>query len=157
MKFYGYADTNSWMKVMGFILALLSSTSAYAVDEINTTYFGNLAIKGYDPVAYFTENRPIEGDKKFEYKWKNATWRFSSEHNLSLFKTHPEQYEPQYGGYCAYAVAKDSTADIDPNQFTVHEGRLYLNYNKKVNIKWLADRNAFILEANRNWPKLLEK
>ena len=64
MKLFGYADTNSWMKVMGFMLALFSSTSAYAVDEINTTYFGNLAIKGYDPVAYFTENRPVEGDKK---------------------------------------------------------------------------------------------
>lgn len=115
------------------LIGLLFSLPALAVDEINTTLLGNVAIKGYDPVAYFTESRPIKGNADFEYSWKDANWRFSNAENLALFKENPEKYAPQYGGYCAYAVAKNTTANIDPTQFTIVDDKLYLNFNKSVN------------------------
>ncbi|MCF7981927.1 MAG: YHS domain-containing protein [Pseudomonadales bacterium] len=157
MKAKGYLQKTIWLKMLCLTTALIFSSSASAVEEINATFFGHLAISGYDPVAYFTEQRPVEGSKQFEFQWKGAKWRFSSKENLELFKSDPEHYAPQYGGYCAYAVATNTTADIDPTQFTLHEGKLYLNYNKKINKKWLANRDEYILEADKNWPNLLNK
>lgn len=137
--------------------SVLFSLPALAVDQINTTLFGNLAIEGYDPVAYFTESRPVKGSSDFQYEWKEANWRFSSAENLALFKAKPEQYAPQYGGYCAYAVAKNTTASIDPTQFTIVDDKLYLNYSKSVNNKWLANRDNFIVDADQNWPAILNR
>ncbi|MEO0368244.1 MAG: YHS domain-containing (seleno)protein [Pseudomonadota bacterium] len=134
---------------------LLVSFSAAALEPIYTSLFSNNAIRGYDTVAYFTQNQAVEGDKAFSYEYKGATWLFSSQENLDLFKAEPQKYEPQYGGYCAYAVSKNSTASIEPEQFTIHNGKLYLNYNKSVNEKWLADKDAFITAADENWPGLL--
>lgn len=131
--------------------------SAFALDPIFTPWNNNLAIRGYDPVAYFTVNKAVEGNKEFAWEWQGATWRFSSQANLNLFKSAPEDYAPQYGGYCAYAVAKNSTASIQPEQFAIVDGKLYLNYNKSVQEKWLADQAAFIEKANKNWPGLLNK
>lgn len=137
------------------LASLLLSLPALAVDAINTTRFGNVAIEGYDPVAYFTQSRPVKGDSDFEYEWKDAKWRFSSAENLALFTANPEKYAPQYGGYCAYAVAKNTTASIDPTQFTVVDDKLYLNFNKGVQQKWLANRDGFIVDADQNWPEIL--
>ena len=86
-----------------------------------------------------------------------ANWRFSSAENLALFKANPEKYAPQYGGYCAYAISQDSVADIEPELFTLHQGKLYLNYNRSINKKWLQDRDQYIIDADRYWPLLLEK
>lgn len=157
MKIRNNNSVRGWFSRVVLAAALLFTLPAYALDAINTTYFGNLAVQGYDTVAYFTENRPVEGKKSFEYEWMGANWRFSSAENLNLFKENPEQYAPAYGGYCAFAVSQDTTASIEPEQFTIHEGKLYLNYNKAVNTKWLADRDAFIVDADRNWPELLKK
>ncbi|GAB1623959.1 YHS domain-containing (seleno)protein [Agarivorans albus] len=138
------------------ILALLFvSGYSFAADPIYTSWFNNLAIKGYDSVAYFTENKPVEGKESFEYEWQGATWRFSSAENLAMFKAEPEKYAPQYGGYCAYAVAKGKTASIEPEQFTVLDGKLYLNYNASVQQKWTANRDDFIVSADKNWPAVL--
>ena len=139
-----------------FLWLLASGSTAYALDEINTTFFGNLAIEGYDAVAYFTENRAIEGDAEFELKWKGANWRFVSAANLSAFRESPEVYAPQYGGYCAWAVSQNDTASIDPSQFTVYNGKLYLNYNEKINARWKSNKDAFIVDADRYWPQLLQ-
>ena len=150
----------STVQKLKYLLAVLTislSLPAFALDAINTTRFGNVAIEGYDPVAYFTENKPVKGNKKHEYKWMDAKWRFSSQENLDKFRENPEQYAPQYGGYCAYAVSKNGTASIDPDQFTVLNGKLYLNYNEKVNTLWNADRDNYIQAADKNWPELLKK
>lgn len=152
-----YKVLNGFLKRLLITFSLLFSLPALAIDEINTTLFGNLAIEGYDPVAYFTESRPVKGSSDFQYEWKEAKWRFSSAENLALFKANPEQYAPQYGGYCAYAVAKNTTASIDPTQFTIVDDKLYLNYNKSVNTKWLANRDNFIVKADENWPTLLNR
>ena len=140
--------------VMVFLFLAVSSP-ALAVDEINTTFFGNLAIEGYDAGAYFTERRAIKGSREFEMSWKGANWRFSSAANLSAFRGDPERYAPQYGGYCAWAVSQNDTAGIDPTQFTVHNGKLYLNYNEEISARWRANKNDFIIEADRYWPQLI--
>ncbi len=142
-------------KLFTAFLFLAASSHAMAVDEINTTFFGNLAIEGFDAVAYFTEQRAVEGSKEFEMSWMGANWRFSSAANLGAFRDNPERYAPQYGGYCAWAVSQNDTAGIDPTQFTVYNGKLYLNYNKKIGTRWQADKDGFIIDADRYWPQLL--
>lgn len=138
------------------LIVTLASTAALAVDPIYTSLFSNEAIKGYDTVAYFTENKAVEGESKFSTEYKGATWLFSSQENLELFRNSPETYAPQYGGYCAYAVSQGSTASIKPELFTIHEGKLYLNYNKSINDKWTKNKKFFINDADKNWPNLVD-
>lgn len=121
---------------------------------VNTGWFSNVAIKGYDPVAYFTESRAVKGNKAHSVNWRGARWLFSSADNKQSFAANPEQYAPQYGGFCAWAVARGDRAGIDPQQFTVHEGRLYLNYNADIQQQWTADKAALIKAADQQWPQM---
>ena len=134
---------------------MLVTGKAFALDPIYTGFFSNEAIKGYDTVAYFTEGKPVKGKSEFSIKYKGAAWLFASDENLTLFKADPDKYTPQYGGYCAYAVAQGQTASIKPHLFTIYEGKLYLNYNESINDKWSAQKDSFIEEADKNWPTLL--
>jgi len=139
-----------------FISAMsLFASSAYAESEIYTKYFSDLAVSGYDTVAYFTENKPVKGDSDYSFEYKEATWQFSSKANLALFKANPEKYAPQYGGYCAWAAADGRTASGDPLQWTIIDEKLYLNYNAAVQEEWLKDTATFIKEADSKWPALL--
>jgi len=117
----------------------------------------NLKLKGYDPVAYFTAGKPVKGDAKFEHQFMGATWRFSSQANLELFKKEPEKYVPQYGSYCAYAVSQGYTAPVDPQAFDIVNGKLYLNYSKAVQKKWRENRDNYIAAADKNWPAIKAK
>ena len=144
------------MKKIAVFFSVLVSSFLYASDSVNTTWRGNLAIKGYDAVAYFLENAAVKGDKAHQTEWEGANWRFSSAENLALFEADPASYAPQYGGYCAWAVANGKTANIDPEQFAVVNGKLYLNYNKKIQKAWLADQAALIQSADRIWPTLID-
>lgn len=147
----------SWLIYLLPLFSLyLVSPFAAAVDPIYTPLFSNVAVKGYDTVAYFSENKAVKGNKKIAYEWRETTWLFSSEGNRQSFISAPEQFAPQYGGYCAFAVAQDKTASIDPTLFTIANGKLYLNYNKSINKKWLENKDAFIVEADKNWPGLLD-
>ncbi len=138
-----------------FALALGSfAAAAWAGSPVNKSYFGGVAIEGYDAVAYFEENRPVEGKKEFSYDWKGATWRFASAARRDLFAAAPEKYAPQYGGYCAWAVSQGYTAGIDPEAWKIHEGKLYLNYDREVQAKWSKDIPGNIARANENWPGL---
>jgi len=139
-----------------FLLSALSFAPAWSQD-VNTTRFGNVAIKGYDPVAYFKESKPVKGSKDFQHEWNGAVWRFASWEHLEAFKASPETYAPQYGGYCAWAVSQGSKANIDPTQWTVVDGKLYLNYNKKIQKRWLTDRDNLIEKADENWPSVMKK
>jgi YHS domain-containing protein len=146
-----------FLKIKYFIwLGLTGFSSAFAADAIYTPWHNNLAIKGYDSVAYFTLNKAVKGDSAHSFEWQGANWLFSSAENKALFASSPEEFAPQYGGYCAYAVAKNSLAGVDPTQFTVHEGKLYLNYSQKIQAQWLPQKEAFIIEADKNWPNVLE-
>lgn len=137
------------------VLGGMISTVALALDPIFTAFFTSDAIRGYDTVAYFTEGKAVEGSSEYSFEYKGATWLFSSQKHLDLFKKSPESYEPQYGGYCAYAVSQNQTASIKPELFTIHEGKLYLNYSRNVNEKWLKSKESFITAADTNWPSLL--
>ena len=138
-----------------FLFFFLQTTPVLALDPIFTNFFGH-AIRGYDPVAYFKEGKPVEGDSDFQYEWKDAKWYFASQENLDMFVQSPESYAPQYGGYCAWAVSQGYTASIDPEAWTIHEGKLYLNYSKGVQKQWLQDVPGNIIKGDKNWPELLE-
>ena len=140
---------------LAMTLGVFASASAAAKEPVYQTFFGT-AIDGTDPVAYFTEGRPVEGSSDFSYEWNGATWRFASAENRNKFASEPEKYAPQYGGYCAWAVAQGYTASTDPEAWKIVDGKLYLNYDKGVQAKWEADIPGFIRSADGNWPKVLE-
>ncbi len=114
-----------------------------------------LAIRGTDPVAYFTQGGPVAGRAEFTHTWNNATWQFASAENRDLFAANPEQYAPQYGGYCAWAVSQGYTAAIDPSAWRIVDGKLYLNFNRGVQRRWERDIPGNISKANANWPGVL--
>jgi YHS domain-containing protein len=114
------------------------------------------AIKGYDPVAYFEESKPVKGAEDITYEWKGATWHFASESNRDMFKADPEAYAPQFGGYCAYAVSQGATAKIEPEAWKIVDGKLYLNYDLDIKKKWEANQASYIEKAEANWPSVLE-
>ena len=115
-----------------------------------------MAIEGTDPVAYFTEGKAVEGSSQFTHAWKGATWRFKDAANRDAFAANPEKYAPQFGGYCAWAVSQGYTAGIDPEAWTIHQGKLYLNYSKSVQEQWSEDIPGNIAKGRANWPKVLE-
>lgn len=137
--------------------AVLGRPAAAKQDPVFTGTFSNLAVRGYDPVAYFTLARPVEGSSEFEVEWMGARWRFSTAENLAAFEANPEAYAPQYGGYCAWAVAQGYTASSDPEAWKIVGGRLYLNYSKSVQGRWEQDIPGNIAKANGNWPAVLDK
>ena len=142
---------------LGLFAAILSLAAllALALDPVNASFFGSVAIEGYDPVAYFTEGKPVKGSKKHTLEYQGATWRFASAEHRALFEADPHKYAPQYGGYCAWAVSQGYTAGIDPKAWTIHEGKLYLNYSKKIRAQWLEDLESAIKAGDEKWPRLL--
>lgn len=139
-----------------FWLASGTVTQAYAQSEpIYTSSKNNLSAGGFDVVSYHT-GTPLKGDPLYFTKWKDTEWRFASQENLDLFLSNKEKYAPAYGGYCAWAVAKNKLAKGNPKHWAIHDGVLYLNYNKRIKKKWLADQDSFIAEANSNWPTIFE-
>jgi YHS domain-containing protein len=112
------------------------------------------AIKGHDPVAYFTEKRPVPGRPEFTATHEGATYRFASASNRDEFASAPAKYAPQYGGYCAFGIASGYKAPIEPDAWTVVNGKLYLNYNQQIRSRWLRDVPSHVRAADANWPKL---
>ncbi len=137
------------------MLSAIMTASAFAIDPVYTSTFGNQAIKGYDTVAYFTEGKPVKGKKEFSYEYLDAEWRFASAENLETFKADPTKYAPQFGGYCAYAVSQNTTASIKPELWAIVDGKLYLNYSNSVQKRWDGDREGFIKAAQENWKGIL--
>lgn len=120
------------------------------MDAVNKTSDGT-AIKGFDPVAYFTDSRPVAGTTEFTHTWHGVQWRFASATNRDRFIGEPQRYASQYGGYCATAVSKNNTADIDPEAWKVVDGKLYLNHDKSVHHKWEQEQAANIGKADQYW------
>ncbi|HIG22738.1 YHS domain-containing (seleno)protein, partial [Henriciella sp.] len=123
---------------------------------VYTGTFSNTAVEGHDPVAYFTEGRPVKGSRDFTTKYQGAEFRFASRENLDTFLADPEKYAPQFGGYCAWAVSEGYTAKGDADYWAIVDGKLYLNYNKNVQNLWEQDRAMHIDRANTNWPEVLK-
>lgn len=138
------------------ILFLFSITTAFAQKSAVYAPDGK-AIKGYDPVAYFTESKPVQGDPKVSYNYQGANWYFASSTNRDAFKANPEKYAPQYGGYCAFGTSKGYKAPTEADAFTIVDDKLYLNYNTKVRTEWQKDQAGYIKKANANWPTIKDK
>ncbi|KAB2955150.1 MAG: YHS domain-containing protein [Thermoanaerobaculia bacterium] len=134
---------------------LLMAAPALALSPVNKSLLRGVAIEGTDPVAYFTDGKPVPGRPAFELEWQGATWRFASAEHRDRFAEAPERYAPQYGGYCAWAVSRGYTAGIDPEAWRIVDGRLYLNYSLEVQARWAGDVPGNIRRADVNWPRLL--
>lgn len=135
----------------------ISTPAAFAdKDPVYTGIFSDTAVDGHDPVAYFTEGKPVKGSKDFSTEYQGAEFRFASQANLDAFLADPEKYAPQYGGYCAWAAAQNKTAPGKAEYWAIVDDKLYLNFSKKVQDDWNEDRSGFITKADENWPDLLK-
>ncbi|MEZ8038887.1 MULTISPECIES: YHS domain-containing (seleno)protein [unclassified Vibrio] len=137
------------------LAALLgTSVSLMAADLDMSVDNNDLAIKGYDPVAYFANEGPAKGTSEFTATYKNAIYNFVSSENRDEFRSNPSAYAPQYGGYCAFGVAMGKKFETDPLAWKVEGGKLYLNLDKSVQKRWLENTQEFIQDANSNWTTI---
>ena len=138
--------------------AALAPIAAHAYDENSTAAVNvdakGVGLQGHDPVAYFTAGAPTAGKAEFNAAHAGVTYHFASAANRDAFKADPAKYAPQYGGFCAWAVSNDDTADIDPNAWKIVNGKLYLNYSLEIQKKWEADIPGNVAKADKNWPAL---
>lgn len=132
-------------------LLLAAASAARAGSPVHGASQGP-AIDGFDAVAYFAGGVPVEGDARYTHEWNGATWRFASAENRDRFKAEPERYAPQYGGYCAYAMAHDSFASGDPKRWRIVDGKLYLNANLFAQSLWQNNIPKRVVEADGHWP-----
>lgn len=145
------------MNAAGRLLSLtlvfvLWSTTAHALEPVFTN--AGLAIRGYDPVAYFTEGRPVEGSPTHTLEHAGATWQFASAEHRAAFAADPAAYAPQFGGYCSWAVSRNYIATTDPKAWEIVDGKLYLNFSRAVHTLWKVGKRKNIAKGNVNWPIL---
>ena len=131
-------------------IGVLATRPAPAVTAINMDD-DQIAIRGYDTVAYFTEGKATKGSSEFEHTWEGARWHFTSDEHRDLFVGDPERYAPRYGGYCSMGLAIGEYSDADPEVWTIVEGKLYLNKNEKVREMWSKGPDAYIAASEHNW------
>lgn len=115
-----------------------------------------LALRGYDPVAWFADARPRRGNAALRAEHAGVTWHFASAANLARFEADPAAHMPRYGGFCAFGVARGYKVDIDPDAWHIRDGVLYLNYDRGVQRQWQRDIPGHIARAEANWPRLAE-
>ena len=140
-----------------FIMMIISfSLPAFAKGDVFVNSKG-VAIRGYDPVAYFVSAEAQKGKKEFSHVHAGNTWRFANQANKDAFISNPIAYLPQYGGHCAFAASKGSIASTDPKAWTIRDGKLYLNYSISVRKRWLRNVAENIVKADANWPTLSKK
>ncbi|ASP36777.1 YHS domain-containing (seleno)protein [Labrenzia sp. VG12] len=140
-------------------LTALFSAAAFtaSADEITTFTKDGAAIGGTDPVAYFTEGKPVAGTDEFTYVFDDVTWKFSSAENRDLFKSDPAKYAPQYGGFCAFGTAMGFKVPVIPDAWSIVDGKLYLNNSHKVQERFEQDVPGYIRKATLNWDIIKEK
>lgn len=144
---------------VSILIALLASTATVrpvTADEAMRVNTGsnNVAIKGYDPVAYFTEGQPTKGRPDVAYSWNGAQWQFANAAHRDMFAASPERYAPQFGGFCSMAMTRSKIADVDPEAWTIVDGKLYLNFSKPVREKFRQNARGNIKNAEENWKKI---
>ena len=140
------------------LMALAAVNGATAFDAKSTAPINidksGVALRGYDPVTYFTAGKPTAGNASFQSKWDGATYNFATAESKAEFDKDPAKYAPQYGGFCAWAAANGYKADADPKAWHVVGGKLYVNYNAAVAKDWSKNTTKFIADADKNWPKV---
>ena len=143
--------------VVALAAGLMFNQSSSAIPAYNQDT-DHVAIKGYDTVAYFTENKAIKGSSQFTSQWEDTAWHFASAANRDLFDANQKRYAPQFGGYCALGISAGEYADIDPEAFTIVDGKLYFNYNKEFRDNvWKKAPDAYLVTAGYNWENNRDK
>lgn len=137
------------------VVVTLPQTAFAGIAKVYTRKSDNKALNGYDSVAYFKQNKPVEGLEKFQTQYNGADWYFSSQENRDEFIASPESFAPQYGGYCAFSVAQGKVIKGDPELWAIEADKLYLNYNKGAHRLWLKRVEKMISKGDKNWPRLL--
>ena len=140
-----------------FLALMLLSTPVFAADLINVSGASHVAINGYDPVAFFTDGKPVNGSPSISAMHHGATYFFATEEHKRLFTSSPEKYAPQYGGFCAYGVGHDALFPVDINTWQVRNNKLYLNLNPDVLKAFNSDFDGIVAKAEKNWPGLVQK
>jgi YHS domain-containing protein len=165
MAYYRNAKTNKLTIILKYCFALFILFTAIAKSNAQSNgskYFNNLNDKGvildgYDPVAFYTDNKPVLGDEKLQYTYQDAIYYFASQQHLDLFKGNPDKYKPQFGGWCAYAVSLGRVAPIIINTFSIVDGRLVLQHNERAVKGWNKDVPGNLVKADKYWPKVSGK
>jgi YHS domain-containing protein len=143
------------------ILSLILATLALPVLAQTKTLLNldktGVAIQGYDPVAFFTDGKPVKGEEKFLIKHEGAIYFFASKEHKDLFKADPAKYTPEFGGYCAYGVSRNKLVEIDVDAFQIADGKLLLQYSKGVRDDFNSDKVGNLAKAKANWPALVTK
>jgi hypothetical protein len=155
-RFYGRDDAMKQRICLWMVAGLLAVTGS--VPALAGEFFerDGAAIGGYDPVAYFTEMKPVKGSEQYRAQFQDSLFLFASAENRDAFLADPEKFAPQYGGFCAFGMAKGYKAAIDPAAFTVVGDKLYLNYSGTVRAWWVLDIQGYVKKADRNWPRVRE-
>ena len=147
-----------FLTVAIFLLMLAAAYSQkYEGKHFNNLDANGVIIDGYDPVAFFTDNKPVKGDAQFQFKYQDAIYYFASQQHLDLFKSDPEKYKPQFGGWCAYAVSLGRVAPIDVNTFSIVNGRLVIQHNQRAVNGWNKDVQGNLELADKYWPRVTER
>ena len=145
---------------MKSLLCCLSLLPLLMLGQTQNVDKKNIALSGYDPVSYFTQTTPAKGNAHYTASWERAIYHFSSAENKAVFEQNPEQYAPQYGGWCAYAMAKNKTVEINPKAFRIEKNKLYLFYKTRwvdTHQKWGERAEEFREKADANWQKRTPK
>ena len=140
--------------IIPLVLIIVLNACKVSTEAVFSTSKG--AIAGFDPVSYFSNDEPLKGSVAYTYIWNGAKWYFVTDENRKAFKSMPEIYAPQYGGYCAYAVSQGYTAKIDPKCWKIVANKLYLNYDSETQTEWEKNPFEYIMYADANWPKIIE-
>ena len=136
------------------LLALSGHAQTKSLLNLDKT---GVAIQGYDPVAFFTDNKPVKGKEEFALRHNGATYYFTSKDHRDEFKARPEKYTPAFGGYCAYGVSRNKLVEIDVNAFQIVDSRLLLQYSKGIRDDFNKDTKGNLSKAETNWPGLVQK
>jgi YHS domain-containing protein len=146
-------SSNSLSRFAGLVVAVAAMFFLAAPNRAGDFYEkDSVAIKGYDPVAYFKDKMPVKGSSEHNVEYKGSAFHFASKANRDAFAANPAKYAPQYHGFCAFGTAGGYKAAVDPAAFTIVNDKLYLNYNKDIQKKWSADIPGFVARADKNWP-----
>lgn len=150
-------SSSKTLKSLLMAVSIFLTGHSFAADSDANADANDVAIHGYDTVAYFTESKPTQGSTKFTATYKNTIYQFTSSDNRDKFRANPEKYAPQFGGHCAMGVALNKKLDVDPNAWRIVEGKLYLNLNKQVQEKWVSDISGNLKTAYEIWPSIKDK
>jgi YHS domain-containing protein len=138
-------------------LAMLTAPGVRAESAGDVNQIDGIALHGFDPVAYFTQNKAVKGEAEFTAQYKGVTYEFASKEDQATFQANPAKYVPQYGGFCAFAVSEGVKADIDPHAFAINDGKLYVNYSEKALQAYQGDVKGNTQNTNHNWPDVAKQ